>query len=97
MGNMMDSKADGAMNNMGTGSHEEGTIAKMIEQQTAKLPSDWFMWAAIGGMGVSAVLELAGFKNKSRFFGQWVAPFLLFGVYNKLVKQHGSDKAETIH
>jgi len=23
--------------------------------------------------------------------GQWVAPFLLLGIYNKMVKQHGSD------
>lgn len=72
----------------------EGMVARTIEQQTAKLPSDLFLWAAIGGMGISAVLELTGFKDKSRFFGQWVAPFLLFGVYNKLVKQHGSDETE---
>ena len=77
---------------MGSGGEKEGVVAKTIEQQTAKLPSDWFLWAAIGGMGVSAVMELAGWKSKSRFFGQWVAPFLLFGVYNKLVKQHGSDQ-----
>jgi hypothetical protein len=25
------------------------------------------------------------------FVGQWVAPFLLLGIYNKMVKQHGSD------
>jgi len=23
--------------------------------------------------------------------GQWAAPFLLLGIYNKMVKQHGSD------
>ena len=90
-GKMDSGSGDGLM------SHEEGTVAKMIERQTAKVPSDLFMWAAIGGMGVSALLELTGHKNKSRFFGQWVAPFLLFGVYNKLVKQHGSDKTEQTH
>ena len=25
------------------------------------------------------------------FIGQWAAPFLILGIYNKLVKQHGSD------
>jgi hypothetical protein len=25
------------------------------------------------------------------FVGQWAAPFLLLGIYNKMVKQHGSD------
>lgn len=72
--------------------HAEGTVARTIEQQTAKLPSDLFLWAAVGSMGVSAALELSGHKNKSRFIGQWVAPLLLFGVYNKLVKVHGSDR-----
>jgi hypothetical protein len=28
--------------------HTEGQIAKSIESQTAKLPSDTFLWAAIG-------------------------------------------------
>ena len=71
--------------------HAEGPVAKAIEQQTAKLPSDLFLWAAVGSIGASAVCELAGMRDKSRFFGQWVAPFLLFGVYNKLVKLQGSD------
>jgi hypothetical protein len=26
------------------------------------------------------------------FVGQWVAPFLILGLYNKSVKQHGSDR-----
>src|SRR4051794_24256062 len=52
----------------------EGKVAKMIESQTAKLPSDTFLWAAVGAMGVSAVLQLSGAKDQSRFFGQWVAP-----------------------
>ena len=70
----------------------EGKVAKMIESQTAKLPSDTFLWAAVGAMGVSAILQLSGAKDKSRFFGQWVAPLLLFGVYNKMVKQQGHDR-----
>lgn len=72
--------------------HAEGAVARTIEQQTAKLPSDLFLWAAVGGMGVSAIMEFTGHKDKSRFFGQWVAPLLLFGVYNKLVKTQGSDR-----
>lgn len=74
--------------------HSEGMIARTIEQQTAKLPSDLFLWAAIGSIAGSAVLEFMGHKDKSRFIGQWVAPFLLFGVYNKLVKVQGSDRTE---
>lgn len=74
------------------GQHTEGTVARTIEQQTAKLPSDTFLWAALGAMGASAVLQLVGKKNVSLFVGDWVAPLLLFGVYNKIVKTQGSDR-----
>jgi hypothetical protein len=70
----------------------EGTIARRIEEQTAKLPSDTFLWLAIGAMGTSAALQFSGNRHLSLFFGQWVPAFLLFGVYNKLVKQLGSDR-----
>ena len=72
--------------------HSEGMIARTIEEQTAKLPSDTFLWAAVGAMVASAIFEFSGAKDKSRFVGQWVAPMLLFGVYNKLIKQQGSDR-----
>ena len=72
--------------------HTEGTVARTIEQQTAKLPSDTFLWAAFGAMGVSAILQLTGKQKASLFIGQWVSPLLLFGVYNKIVKVAGSDR-----
>ncbi len=74
------------------GQHSEGTVARTIEQQTAKLPSDTFLWAAVGAMGASAVFQLMGKKHASLFVGDWVAPLLLFGVYNKIVKTQGSDR-----
>src|SRR5919202_2552617 len=76
----------------GAGQHTEGTVARTIEQQTAKLPSDLFLWAALGSIGVSATLQLAGKQKASLFVGQWVAPFLLLGVYNKIVKGAGTDR-----
>jgi hypothetical protein len=81
--------------NTGTGSaaeKTEGIVARTIEQQTAKLPSDVFLWAALGSIGVSAALQIAGKQKVSLFVGQWVAPFLLLGVYNKIVKVAGSDQ-----
>lgn len=80
------------MNPLNNPEHKEGEVAKAIEEQTAKLPSDLFLWAAIGSMGVSLTLKLMGNKHNSLFIGQWAAPFLLLGVYNKLVKLEGSDK-----
>ena len=77
--------------------HTEGTVARTIEQQTAKIPSDIFLWAAIGSIGTSAILRLMGKKNASLFVGDWVAPFMLFGVYNKIVKTQGSDRLTSGH
>lgn len=74
--------------------HSEGTVARTIEGQTAKLPSDVWLWATFGAMGVSLGLQLAERKHESLFIGQWAAPFLLFGVYNKLVKIAGSDRSD---
>lgn len=72
--------------------HHEGPIALSIEQQTAKLPSDVFLWAALGSIGASAALQLSGRRQMSTFVGQWVPTFLLFGLYNKIVKTMGSDR-----
>ena len=73
---------------------KEGRVARNIEEQTSKLPSDVFLWASIGAMSASLILQLAKQKHVSLFIGQWAAPFLLFGIYNKLVKQMGHDKAD---
>jgi len=74
--------------------HEEGEVAKTIENQTSKIPSDVFLWSAIGIMAASLALQISKQKNVSLFVGQWVAPLLLFGVYNKLVKQQGHDSID---
>jgi len=71
----------------------EGPIAKAIEEKTQKLPSDLFLWAALGSIGASLALKLMGKKHESLFIGQWAAPFLIFGLYNKVVKLEGHDRA----
>jgi len=70
---------------------KEGTTAKAIEEQTAKLPSDVFLYASLAAMGTSLSLKCMGKSQTSLFVGQWAAPFLLLGIYNKLVKQQGHD------
>ena len=72
--------------------HSEGAVAKSIEQQTAKVPSDVYLWAAGGAIAASAVFQLLRKPKASLFLGQWVAPFMLLGVYNKIVKVAGSDR-----
>jgi hypothetical protein len=74
--------------------YSEGRVAKAIEKQTAKLPSDTFLWMAVSAMAVSAATQIAGNKQVSVFIGQWAPTFLILGLYNKLVKQLGSDRTE---
>ncbi len=71
--------------------HKEGPVAETIEQETAKLPSDVFLWASIGSMTASLILKILKKNDTALFVGQWAAPFLLFGVYNKIIKVGGHD------
>ena len=71
--------------------HIEGKVARTIEEQTAKLPSDTFLWAAGASIAASATLQLMGSRHASVFVGQWAPTLLILGLYNKLVKQLGSD------
>jgi hypothetical protein len=70
--------------------HAEGQIARLIEQQSAKIPSHWFLFSAVGAMGLSLVLELADRPRASRFVGWWPTPLLVMGIYNKMVKTLGT-------
>jgi hypothetical protein len=73
--------------------HREGPVAKTIEQQTAKLPSDLFLWGAMASIVTSMILQAGGKKHASVFVGQWAPTVLILGLYNKLVKELGSDQA----
>ncbi len=73
---------------------KEGKVAKAIEKQTSKIPSDVFLWASFASMAASAILQFSTKKKESLFVGQWAAPFLLLGIYNKLVKQLGHDQED---
>lgn len=68
----------------------EDQFTQKLEHQTARIPSMGYLGMAIASMGISAGLKLARRDSAALFVGQWAAPFLLMGVYNKLVKQLGS-------
>ena len=70
--------------------HAEGTVARLIEHQAAKIPSHWFLFSALGAMWMSLALELSGRTRASRFVGQWPTPLLAMGIYNKVVKTLGT-------
>jgi hypothetical protein len=73
--------------------YQEGPVARGIEKQTAKIPSDVYLWAAAGAIGLSLGLQLVRRKHASTFVGQWAPTFLLLGLYNKLVKVAGHDRS----
>ena len=85
--NMMDTEPK----SMPRPEHREGMVARTIEQQTARIPSDAWLWAAVGSMGLSLALELSGKEKTANFVGHWVPTLLIFGLYNKMVKLQGSD------
>jgi len=74
--------------------HTEGTVARMIEEQTAKLPSDLFLWAAGASIVGSLMLQMSGRKEDANFVGQWAPTLLILGLYNKLVKVAGHDPVQ---
>ena len=73
-----------------SGAQEDGFTA-MIEAKTSQIPSSAYLAAALASMATSAIFKASGKDHAALFVGQWAAPFLLLGVYNKMVKQHGSD------
>jgi hypothetical protein len=73
------------------GQAQEDSFTGAIETQTSQVPSSVFLGMAIGSMATSAVLKIMGKDDWALFVGQWAAPFLIMGNYNKMVKQHGSD------
>ena len=73
---------------------KEGKVAEMIEDQTAKIPSEIYLLAAALAIGASLTLKIIGKTHAALFVGQWVSPFLLLGIYNKIVKTQGHDQSQ---
>lgn len=84
----------------------EGPVARAIEEQTAKLPSDLFLWAAGAAIVGSLAFQIAGTRRGpldlfgrrrapyATFLGLWAPTILMLGLYNKIVKVAGSDGTE---
>ena len=73
------------------GESQEDQVTSAIEKVTSKTPSSAFLGLAIASIVASVSFKIANKDHEALFVGQWVAPFLLLGIYNKMVKQHGSD------
>jgi hypothetical protein len=83
-----------AMQGGHSGSRED-TVTKTIESGTATIPSIAFLGLALGSMALSLAFMAAGRRDTANFIGQWAPTILIMGLYNKLVKQHGSDRDDS--
>jgi hypothetical protein len=73
------------------GEVREDQFTAAVERYSSQWPTSFFLGAALGSMVASLLLKSQGKDSTALFIGQWAAPFLILGTYNKMVKQHGSD------
>ena len=76
---------------MAANTPNEGRLTVAIEKQTSKIPSGVYLSAALLSMAASLTLKCCKQPRTALFVGQWAAPFLIMGLYNKVVKQEGHD------
>jgi hypothetical protein len=69
----------------------EDQFTASLERQVARIPSSFFLGCAAASIVTALIFKLSGKDKEADFLSHWPAPFLLVGIYNKLVKQHGSD------
>jgi hypothetical protein len=75
------------------GEAQEDQLTAAIEKYTSTVPSSVYLGLALASIAASITIQAVQKEkaNAALYVGQWVAPFLLLGIYNKMVKQHGSD------
>jgi len=86
------------------GQYREGPLARAMESQSTRMPSDIFLWAAgasiLGSLALQTMQQRRGNLfdvplrrgNLSLFIGQWAPTFLILGLYNKIMKITASDR-----
>ena len=67
----------------------KGTVA--VEKQTSKIPSIVYLTLGLGALVASACLMRHNKRREAFLVGQWAAPILIMGLYNKVVKTEGHD------
>jgi hypothetical protein len=77
-------KIKSIMNNTATA---EGPVTKMIEKQTSKVPGKVLLWSALGVATAAVTLHMFRQKRAARMMIKGIAPLLIMGLYNKIVKR----------
>lgn len=74
---------------------QEGKVTVAVEKKTSKIPSMVYLSAGLGALALSACMMFRGRKSAALLVGQWAAPLLIMGLYNKIVKTEGYDRPES--
>jgi hypothetical protein len=69
---------------------QEDQFAATIAKPTSRATSGAYLGLGLCAVVLSSVLQGMNKKNAATFIGQWAVPFLLLGIYNKLVRQNWS-------
>jgi CBS domain-containing protein len=72
----------------------EDSFTKEVEGYTASLPSFAYLGIAAAAMGASLLFQVTGRGKWGNFVAQWAPTWLILGLYNKLVKLEGHDRAD---
>jgi hypothetical protein len=65
---------------------QAGEAQQTFFRVTDGIPEEAWYWAALGSIGISALLKLSGKDGWAIFVGQWPPTFLLLGLYHRLVR-----------
>ena len=74
---------------------QEGKVTVAVEKKASKIPSMVYLCAGLSALAASACMMCRGRKSTALLVGQWAAPLLIMGLYNKLVKTEGHDGSAT--
>jgi hypothetical protein len=73
---------------------KEGQVATLLEEVTSRVPSDVYLWTAVGTAAAALGLFIGGKKHTGLLLGQLAPSLLIIGLYNKLVKIEGHDEED---
>lgn len=76
------------------GTQTEGRIARGIERQTSRIPSDVFLWSALSVLGLGFLMQLRERRDSGIMVSQLAPVLLILGLYNKLVKIGGHERKQ---
>lgn len=72
----------------------QGRMSRLMEESTSKLskvPTDAFLWSALGAVAAALALHMSGKKEHANFVGQWAPTLLVLGLYTKVIKRFSRD------